>query len=294
MQFFEKKEKGATKCTNIQLKELDRKFLSNNTMEFRTSRTHPLLITFVDVDQYIRPKHNMNDEMNMGKDSIGFSMLPGRNKIKRKWTWERDLEQDIEVLRTMNIKCVVSLITDKEFDSSVSTSKGDFVQKLEKVGISHIHYPIVDKYIPPDIDSCMELIEKIVYKMLAGDKCLIHCNGGKGRSALITALVCLVLINILPSMTPIDTKKCEKCYSFVRIQYLKPSSQKSDENAVTNTEGILEGRKILIHSLSYSTCCNIILHIKQKCKGALRNPLQICYCILFIFWFNHHPNHKMK
>jgi len=48
-----------------------------------------------------------------------------------------------------------------------------------------IHFPIKDKWIPNSMDDLVKLVEKIIVRLRAGKKVVVHCNGGKGRSGTV-------------------------------------------------------------------------------------------------------------
>lgn len=58
-------------------------------------------------------------------------------------------------------------------------------KEVEARGMESIHFPIKDKWIPNSMDDLIELVEKIIVRLRAGKKVVVHCNGGKGRSGTV-------------------------------------------------------------------------------------------------------------
>ena len=114
-------------------------------------------------------------------------MLTGRRKAKRTHRWARDLGQDVAAIRQDRL-CLVTLCTHDELERD---SPG-FQQRIEVACREHL--PIQDKRSPGDARAFDALITRLVDRIEREDyKVVIHCNGGKGRSALVTAAVLIGL-----------------------------------------------------------------------------------------------------
>ena len=141
-----------------------------------TSASHPLEIAFLS-------RAGLPDD----NGPIGFCMLPGRRKTKRTHRWARGLGQDVAALRQDRL-CLVTLCTHDELERD---SPG-FQQRIEVACREHL--PIQDKRSPGDARAFDALITRLVDRIKREDyKVVIHCNGGKGRSALVTAAVLIGL-----------------------------------------------------------------------------------------------------
>ena len=141
-----------------------------------TSASHPLEIAFLS-------RAGLPDD----NGPIGFCMLPGRRKAKKTHRWARDLGQDIAAIRQDRL-CLVTLCTHDELERD---SPG-FQQRIEVACREHL--PIQDKRSPGDARAFDALITRLVDRIKREDyKVVIHCNGGKGRSALVTAAVLIGL-----------------------------------------------------------------------------------------------------
>lgn len=98
----------------------------------------------------------------------------------------RDLHQDMKCIQTHNIDCIICLIEDFEFDKVQIT---DYPERVAKAGIDFIHYPMIDHYIPTDLDSFHELVLLTCDLLHSGSQILIHCRGGVGRTGVLCACV---------------------------------------------------------------------------------------------------------
>ena len=141
-----------------------------------TSASHPLEIAFLS-------RAGLPDD----NGPIGFCMLPGRRKAKRRHRWARDLSMDIASINQGRL-CLVTLCTETEL---IRDSPG-FQARIAEFACRE-HLPIADKRSPGDARAFDELIERLVDRIENGMRVIVHCNGGKGRSALVTAAVLMGL-----------------------------------------------------------------------------------------------------
>ena len=142
-----------------------------------TSASHPLEISFLS-------RAGLPDD----NGPIGFCMLPGRRKAKRRHRWARDLSMDIASINQGRL-CLVTLCTETEL---IRDSPG-FQARIAEFACRE-HLPIKDKRRPHDARAFDALIERLVARIEWEDhRVVIHCNGGKGRSALVAAAVLIGL-----------------------------------------------------------------------------------------------------
>ena len=168
-----------------------------------TSASHPLEIAFLS-------RAGLPDD----NGPIGFCMLPGRRKAKKTHRWARDLSADLVAIRStpstrrllggvavpdprysteparprQDRLCLVTLCTEEEL---ARDSPG--FQEAVRVIACREHLPIQDKRRPHDTRAFDELIARLVDRINNDFRVVIHCNGGKGRSALVTAAVLIGL-----------------------------------------------------------------------------------------------------
>ena len=141
-----------------------------------TSASHPLEIAFLS-------RAGLPD----AAGPVGYCMLPGRHKSKRTHRWARDLTMDMAAIRQDRL-CLVTLCTHDELERD---SPG-FQQRIEVACREHL--PIQDKRSPGDARAFDALITRLVDRIEREDyRVVIHCNGGKGRSALVAAAVLIGL-----------------------------------------------------------------------------------------------------
>jgi len=141
-----------------------------------TSASHPLEIAFLS-------REGVPDD----NGPIGYCMLPGRRKAKRNHRWARDLGQDIAALRQDRL-CLVTLCTETE----LARDSPGFQGAVREFACRE-HLPVADKRAPSSTQAFDELIARLVDRINDDMKVIIHCNGGKGRSALVAAAVLIGL-----------------------------------------------------------------------------------------------------
>ena len=171
-----------------------------------TSASHPLEIAFLS-------RAGVPDD----NGPIGYCMLPGRRKAKKMHRWARDLSADLVAIRStpstrcllggvavpdprcstepvrprQDRLCLVTLCTEEEL---ARDSPGFQARAAEFVCREHL--PIQDKRHPHDTRAFDELIARLVHRIEHEDmRVIVHCNGGKGRSALVAAAV-LIGLNV--------------------------------------------------------------------------------------------------
>eukprot|EP01129_Flabellula_baltica_P003748 TRINITY_DN13483_c0_g1_i1.p1 TRINITY_DN13483_c0_g1~~TRINITY_DN13483_c0_g1_i1.p1 ORF type:complete len:330 (+),score=35.05 TRINITY_DN13483_c0_g1_i1:100-990(+) len=176
----------------------------------RTSHTHPLDVDFIDSTHC--PE--------LGRARIGMSMCPGRNKK----IWRRSLDADIEYLEELNIDVVVSLVTNTELNAMNIT---ELLPKVQSRNMEAIHLSIQDKWIPQSMEDFSTLIEVVLHRVLKGKTVLIHCNGGKGRTGLVTVALLMQLGMSQESATNLMRSiRSGMLRNPAQIQYLKSYQKK--------------------------------------------------------------------
>ena len=142
-----------------------------------TSASHPLSVAFLS-------REGLPD----AAGPVGFCMLPGRRKAKRTHEWRRDLAADIASINQDRL-CLVTLCTDEE----LARDSPGFQARIAAEVACREHLPIQNKRRPHDTRAFDELIARVVDRIDNGWRVIIHCNGGKGRSALVAAAVLIGL-----------------------------------------------------------------------------------------------------
>lgn len=84
------------------------------------------------------------------------------------------------------ISHIVSLLTsEEERDLNLKNE----VREAESQGMTFTSFPIVDRRIPTSEASVRSLVERLTLELLTGEKVVIHCRQGVGRSGLLAASI---------------------------------------------------------------------------------------------------------
>ena len=118
------------------------------------------------------------------KNLLGVSQFPGKN-LQNIFDSSLFLK-DLQIIKKQKVKIVVSLLPDNEKNK---LGLDDLIWSKEEV--EYIQFPIGDFSVPPKkkFNELKKLISFIKENLLLSKYVLIHCNGGKGRSGMIAALV---------------------------------------------------------------------------------------------------------
>lgn len=141
----------------------------------RTSITHPLQIA----------------EIPLGRGTIGLTFCPGKiGESVYGDPWDRDLNLDIRALKSWGASMVISLMEEHEFGLLRVPNLGSAIQSA---GIEWVHLPIKDVSVPDGkFPRVWANINKRLQRQLArGERIVLHCRGGLGRTGLIAALLLL-------------------------------------------------------------------------------------------------------
>ncbi len=128
------------------------------------------------------------DEILLGKNEglLGLTICPGKKDLSRQWN--RDLDEDLRAIRNWGASTVVTLIETHEFELLKVNGLGELVQKL---GMRWIHLPIRDVDVPDQRfeNAWAAAGPEIHQRIQGGEKILIHCRGGLGRTGLVAGLI---------------------------------------------------------------------------------------------------------
>lgn len=116
-------------------------------------------------------------ENEISKGNIGLTILPGRKDRNRK------IEKDLKSLSENGISAVVSLVTEDELEEY---GVKDLRNQYKSSSLDTNFLPILDQGVP-DKENMNALLEWIHNKVEKGEKVLIHCVGGLGRSGTVAA-----------------------------------------------------------------------------------------------------------
>ena len=118
------------------------------------------------------------------KNLLGVSQFPGKN-LQNIFDLS-SFSKDLQIIKKQKVKIVVSLLPDNEKNK---LGLDDLIWSKEEV--EYIQFPIDDFGVPPNnkYNELKKLISFIKENLMLSKHVLIHCNGGKGRSGMIAALV---------------------------------------------------------------------------------------------------------
>ena len=138
----------------------------------RTSQSHPLLIDSVSIP---------------GGGILGMTIAPGKKgQSVFGEDWNRDLTTDIAAIKKWGAALVISLIEEHEFHM---LGINELEVEVNKAGMQWLHFPIKDVSIPDArFEQQWQQSVNTIYRCLdQGEKVLVHCRGGLGRTGLLVA-----------------------------------------------------------------------------------------------------------
>lgn len=124
---------------------------------------------------------------------IGMTFCPGRRvSFGIGVEWDRDLDEDLQVIRDWGAGTLVSLMEKEEM---AFYEVAEIPKKTVELGMQHLHLPIVDMDIP---DAQFEQQWQTAGKqlrnaLLSGESIVIHCLGGLGRTGTIAGRLLIEL-----------------------------------------------------------------------------------------------------
>ena len=137
----------------------------------RTSETDPLSFSTLQV----------------GKGFIGLTICPGKKGPSDYGNdWDRDLDSDIRAIANLGASVVVTIMTDDELKFLKVGNLGLYVAKR---GMEWYQIPVPDTAAPnyETLDQWNYIRQRIHSRLNQGEKILIHCRGGLGRSGTLAA-----------------------------------------------------------------------------------------------------------
>ena len=147
-------------------------------MKPRTSETHPLQIASLDTPAGGR---------------IGMTFCPGkRDLMAMTGPWDRDLQTDLGVINAWGAVALVTLMEDPELALLGVPNIGEMT---ESFGMAWHYLPIRDVSIPgPVFEGAWEMQGAALRRKLRdGERIVIHCRGGLGRTGMIAARLLIEL-----------------------------------------------------------------------------------------------------
>lgn len=109
---------------------------------------------------------------------VALSTCPGRPDS------QRQLGVDLRELLRQGVTSVLTLVEEPEMDLYGVV---DLAAGLSRFGLRQLCFPIVDREPPTDLAATAALVTRLLRILGEGERLLIHCIGGWGRSGTIAA-----------------------------------------------------------------------------------------------------------
>ena len=120
-------------------------------------------------------------------DALFITICPGKKEGTRH---NRDLNSDLQFLKQSGITTIVSLMEYSEYQQLQIPL---YPYEAQKQGFKFLTLPIKDRK-APDLVQGTTFIKLIAEVLMAGERVMMHCKGGLGRSGTIAACVIVYII----------------------------------------------------------------------------------------------------
>jgi len=117
--------------------------------------------------------------------ALGMGFAPGKYDSRGKH--DRDLAADLERLRAVHRVDALLLLVD---DGELATMRiPELPAAVAAVGITVLRHPIPDFGVPQDAVAFAATIDDVLARIRAGERVLVACFGGFGRTGTVSACV---------------------------------------------------------------------------------------------------------
>ena len=119
--------------------------------------------------------------------SLGITHCPGRNTVDSAGCqWKRNLRDDLRDLTAWGASAVLTLVEDSEF---ARLGVPEFAAEIRTTPLAWYHMAIPDMSTPgKTFDEAWARDGARIFESLrAGERVLVHCSGGLGRSGMVAA-----------------------------------------------------------------------------------------------------------
>ncbi len=147
---------------------------------WRTSEDAPYEVDWVDIEA-VPGLRGAADR----RGALGMGFAPGKYDPPGKH--DRDLAADLERLRAVHCVDALFLLVD---DGELATMRTpDLPSAAGAAGIAVRRHPIPDFGVPQDTAAFAATIDDVLERLRAGERVLVACFGGFGRTGTVTACV---------------------------------------------------------------------------------------------------------
>ncbi len=117
---------------------------------------------------------------------LGLTLCPGKKDSGH--GWDRDLATDVRAIRNWGATTVLTLIEEHEFRLLAIET---LAEEVRRCGMEWLHLPIRDVDIPDErFEQAWKVSVPAIHERLdTGQRILIHCRGGLGRTGLVAGLI---------------------------------------------------------------------------------------------------------
>jgi len=151
--------------------------------------------------------------------TLGMTFCPG--KPDQDGVLSQDPLSNIEAIKNWGASAVISLLNDTELKKYNSKLLGN---SITDAGLIWFHHPFEDHCVPTEsFTKYWKTQQEKLHELLNnGEKVMIHCRGGKGRTGLICAQILLEMgINLDHAVALVKKNRKGALEKETHIDYLK-------------------------------------------------------------------------
>lgn len=115
---------------------------------------------------------------------LALTLAPGKRTYGTYVHWQRDLAADLDRLVAFGVSTLAPLVTDDEL---VALEIPGLVPEAEARGLVVRRFPFHDGSVPEDLGAAAAFVDELAHRLEAGERIVVHCNGGLGRAGTIGA-----------------------------------------------------------------------------------------------------------
>ncbi len=115
---------------------------------------------------------------------LAITLAPGKKTIGSAVRWDRDLDTDLDRLVTLGATVLAPLLEDHELRGLAIPG---LVEAARARGLEVVRFPIRDAGVPRSMPTTIDYVSGLAARVRRGERVVVHCNGGLGRSGLIAA-----------------------------------------------------------------------------------------------------------